>query len=242
MECKTHGKGKLMDGTRIAREFDDLVATYKQWRKPLAEYREENSPPLEEFEEDGVKFWRPVNLDPTEHWNRFEGGYAAFERKEKELEASLLEQWDPHAQVQRLMDRLAPVYLASPPAERELLRTLVADRPALCPLILIYASRTADRLASRSDVATLRNGLAAISIENSTNDPRDTIVALGELCGRAEELRMNWKPHCRSVAALSSTEQVNGGWLGRSWDQRGMASVARLLLDYGERSWWQFWK
>jgi hypothetical protein len=178
-----------MDLSELTRQFDGFLQRYADWCKPLNEFSAKN----------------------TARINR--GGYTPddYRRELAELREKLLARYDPFAELYGIFDELCPNYLDADSATREAIRKIVADRRPLSDLIRGYAVHLAGQMAGPDDVGTLRNALAAISIENCQMDYRDTIMAIGAVRKRAAQAGIDAEPHFQAVGKLSSTKRSTGG-------------------------------
>lgn len=126
-----------------------------------------------------------------------------------------------------IMRELCPIYLQMTPKQCATIRQIVAERDAaerheLIGWILEYADSATRRFHRPDDVQLLREGLAAVSIENCGVDFRDTLTTLADLFVRAEEVGVDPRPHFLAVAELSSTARTRGG----------LDSVAETLREF----------
>ena len=121
-----------------------------------------------------------------------------------------------------LVDRLGPVYLEATADERANIRAATSDKNDILSALLGYVYKSARQLRSPRDRGWLRKGLAAVSIENCSQDYRDVLLALAELYVSAEAAGINPKPEFQAVAKLSSRQAPRGGF----------TPVSSMLADF----------
>lgn len=74
------------------------------------------------------------------------------------------------------LGRLCIWYLTAADADREAARLAIVASESLQRLLWTYSHRQAERVAGPADVAALRAGLAAVSLDNCVTDRRDTLT------------------------------------------------------------------
>jgi hypothetical protein len=149
------------------------------------------------------------------NWVEVENEQANREELEQR-EAKMVSEAETQNEFRDIMRKLCSTYLEMTPNQRAEIRQMVAGRNVaecveLSTWILKYADRVARRINGPNDVQFLREGLAAVSIENCGCDYRDTLTALADLFVGAEEVGIDPRPHFLAVAGLSSTDRTRGG-------------------------------
>lgn len=129
---------------------------------------------------------------------------------------------DPDPALVDLLDELCPAYLDAPAPERAGVRDAVQDKVWVLNALLAYVYRAAERIHSPKDRGWLWRGLAAVSMENCSQDYRDVLVALSKLYAAAQKAGIPPRPDFKAVARISSDEIPRGG----------SQSVQALLGDY----------
>ena len=140
-------------------------------------------------------------------------GYTAkdLERDMKQVREEQLAKNNIYEEINAFYDQLMPQYLSAADAEREQVRSLFRKKRGLQNTLLGFAYRAADRINSPSDIPLLRLGLAAMSIEDFSVDYRDSLLALAELCVRAERAGIDPRPIFDEIAEMSSIQVSTGG-------------------------------
>ena len=134
-----------------------------------------------------------------------------LEREMKLLRDEQLAKNDIYKEINAFYDQLMPQYLVAVDAEREEIRSLFRKKRGLQTALLGFAYRAADGINSPSDIPLLRLGLAAMSIEDFSVDYRDSLLALAELCVRAERAGIDPRPVFDEIAEMSSAQVSTGG-------------------------------
>jgi hypothetical protein len=178
-----------MDFGSIETRISDLDARMSAWSKPIDQAWQAN--------------FARVNRD----------GYTAkdLERDMKQIRETQLAKGDIHSEIYVFYDQLMPQYLAATGVEREQTRSLFRKKRGMQNALLGFAYRAADGINSASDSQLLRLGLAAMSIEDFSVDYRDSLLALAELCVRAERAGIDPRPIFDQVAEMSSDLVSSGG-------------------------------
>jgi hypothetical protein len=176
------------DLARLGQQLGNWLTSYEAWARPLNEYMDTN-------------FFR-INRD----------GYTfeEFESGLEELEAQLLLEYDPYADLFAMLEELCSLYLSSDAATRSQVREMIADRN-MADWVRFYAEQLAQNINGPEDVGMLRQALAAISIENCGIDYRDTLLSLANLYVKAEESGLDPKPHFADIADISTDAETLGG-------------------------------
>ena len=140
-------------------------------------------------------------------------GYTAkdLERDMKRAREEQLAKNNIYEEINAFYDQLMPQYLGAVDAEREQIRSLFQKKRGLQNVLLGFAYRAADGINSPSDIPLLRLGLAAMSIEDFSVDYRDSLLALAELCVRAERAGIDPRPVFDEIAEMSSAQVSTGG-------------------------------
>jgi hypothetical protein len=139
-------------------------------------------------------------------------GYSweAFERDLEKLDAkySLKQQHAVEGEARKEIDivltKVCPLYLQTDTSTRERIRNAFGDRRPMAHLAWRYAYGVGSNIHSAEDVNWLRQGLAAISIENARIDSRDTMVVASKLYRQAEQAGIDPQPHFEAMAEMSS--------------------------------------
>lgn len=169
---------------------------------------------LNELEERYQEWVGPINQIIRECLYKVNrDGYtpADFERDVKRVKDAQLVKYNPYQEMYEFFDELCPAYLGATTEQRAEIRLAVSDKAGVLSALLGYVYRSANRIQSSSDSEWLRNGLAAVSIENCCKDFRDVLLALAELYVVAEKAGIDPKPEFKAVSRLSSREKPSGG-------------------------------
>ncbi len=157
---------------------------------------------------------KPINQAWKANFARVNrNGYTAkdLEREMKQLREEQLARNDIYKEINAFYDQLMPQYLGAVDAEREQVRSLFRKKRGMQTALLGFAYRAADGINSPSDIPLLRTGLAAMSLEDFSVDYRDTLLALAELCVRAERAGIDPRPLFDEIAEMSSDQVSTGG-------------------------------
>ena len=140
-------------------------------------------------------------------------GYTSkdLERDMEQVREEQLAKSNIYEEINAFYDQLMPQYLSAADAEREQVRSLFRKKRGLQNTLLGFAYRSADRINSPTDIPLLRLGLAAMSIEDFSVDYRDSLLALAELCVRAERAGIDPRPIFDDIAGMSSSQVSTGG-------------------------------
>ena len=112
------------------------------------------------------------------------------------------------ASIKAQMDDLA---MRLPDWSKPIDQALFRKKRGLQTALLGFVYRTADGINAPSDIPLLRLGLAAMSIEDFSVDYRDSLLALAELCVRAERAGIDPRPVFDEIAEMSSAQVSTGG-------------------------------
>ena len=181
--------GVTIDLASIKTQIDDLEIRLAAWSKPIDQAWKAN--------------FARVNRN----------GYTAkdLERDMKRAREEQLAKNNIYEEINAFYDQLMPQYLGAVDAEREQIRSLFQKKRGLQNVLLGFAYRAADGINSPSDIPPLRLGLAAMSIEDFSVDYRDSLLALAELCVRAERAGIDPRPVFDEIAEMSSAQVSTGG-------------------------------
>jgi hypothetical protein len=178
-----------MELAALIKQLDGLEEQYQEWVEPINQVIRDCS--------------YKVNRD----------GYtpADFDRDVKAVKERQRAKYDPYQAIHSLLDELCPAYLEASSEQRASVRSAVSDKNGVLSALLGYAYKAARRIQSPADREWLRNGLAAISIENCAKDWRDVLLALAELYVAAEGAGIRPRSDFTAVSRLSSGEKPRGG-------------------------------
>jgi hypothetical protein len=184
----------------LIKELDELEKRYQAWVKPINKVIRECS--------------SKINRD----------GYTRddFERGLNEIREKQRSKYDPCQEMHKLLLQLCPIYLEASPQQRAEIRIAVSDKNGILGALLGYVYTSAKQVRSDPDKKWLRWGLAAVSIENCSQDYRDVLLALAELYVAAEEVGFDPKPDFKAVSKLSSRETPRGG----------LTPVSKMLANF----------
>jgi len=153
---------------------------------------------------------------------------ADYERDLEKVRKQQFETYDPYAEMYAFFDELCPFYMDSPHEIRVAIRSVVSDKNGILSALIGYAYRCANRIKSSADQECLKNGLAAVSIENSCKDFRDVLLVLSELYLSAESAGVYPMTDFKAVARLSSKLKPFGGEIPMHRMMGGIRSSAVL--------------
>ena len=137
--------------------------------------------------------------------------YASMDPEGAAITEELRRKYDPEQAAFSLLDELCPAYLDASAEERVSVRAAVKDRDWMLNALMAYVHRAAKRIRWTGDREWLWYGLAALSIEDCSQDYRDVLVALRKLYGTAMRAGIAPKPDFRAIARLSSDQRPRGG-------------------------------
>ncbi len=195
-----YSRGFRMDLTTLAEQLEELEKSYQEWAKPINAAIQENM--------------RKVNKN----------GYTSddFQNAIKEVRDKQTNKYNWYEEIYTFFDQLCPAYLDATAQQRAEARAAASDKNGILSALLGYVHQLAEQIHSPTDEKWLVNGLAAVSIENCSQDFRDVLIALAELFVSAEMAGIDPKPHFKSVAELSSDRKPRGG----------STSVAEMLTKF----------
>jgi hypothetical protein len=200
--------------------LDKLLVGYEKWRKPLHNYLEQNLPRV----------------------NQGGSTVEVIEQGLNDLQSRLEREYDPHPEINRLIEGLCSAYLESDPIDRTEIRAHVARRQRLGSLVWSFANGiAATRIQGAHDAPQLKLGLAAISIENCNSDYRDTLVSLADLFVRTEEAGIDPRTAFAAVAEISTGEPTSGGCDSLASTMRDFETYAVLAERRGRGRSYQKW-
>jgi hypothetical protein len=190
---------------------------YDAWERPLRRFRAEN--------------YRRLNQD----------GYAweAYQQEAADLEARLVAEHDPYAELHNLFGQLCAAYIAGDVAQRARVREFIAERSKRGQLLWRYANRLARRVQSPEDGGLVTTALAAIAIDNCSANYRDTQMSLADLFVAAEHASVDPRPLFEQAAAWATDELTPGGCeslaaMLRGFHESSTLSERRMLAEpYG---------
>jgi len=188
------------DVEQLRRELNVALARYEQWEHPLRRFR---SQAMARLNRDGFT------------WDDLDRGL-------RELDASLRLKHDPRDELHPLFERLCGAYIEGDAARRADLRTFLAERKLLARLVARYANFLATAIKQPADASLLVSALAAVAIENSSADYRDTLMTLADLYVAAETAGIDPQP-AFAAAAKRATDELTPG---------GCQSLSRTLREF----------
>lgn len=173
-----------MDLSLLKQRLDLLGEKYRKWREPFDElYKQDMKRGIE---------WRE------------------FHQRHQQMLDEALAIYDPAKDLASLLEELCHAYMTAKPRERTEIRNAVAVRDWMPGRIREFAVRAATEIHSRDDVAWLRKGLLAMSMENGVDDYRDSYVALLDLWLAAERAKFDPQPVFEEIAAISDDRPTVG--------------------------------
>lgn len=162
---------------------------------------------------------------------RFRSYYEEYKKSQdlksrlREFQQKTAKDWDKSQirdldKTDRFVEELCHIYLQITAKDRRTIRKQFGGLNKLWNL-LSYASRASGRIKSPSDAESLLLGLAAISIEDSTFDFRDSLLCLGQLYLSSEQAGIDPKLYFTRVAEVSNSQA-----------KRGESSTADLIRNF----------
>jgi hypothetical protein len=162
---------------------------YDAWERPLRRFRAEN--------------YRRLNQD----------GYTweAYQQETADLEAQLVAEHDPYADLHDLFTQLCEAHIAGDDAQRARTRAFVAERSKRGQLLWRFANRLVTHVRAPEHVGLVTTALAAIAIDNCSANYRDTQMSLADLFVAAEQAGVDPRPHFEQAASWATDELTSGG-------------------------------
>lgn len=105
-----------------------------------------------------------------------------------------------------VLERVSDFYLNASPEERVHVRKMMHEHEALHFQLFGFLYRATQMVEASESIMWLRLGLAAASIEDIEEDPRETYGRLGQLFRAAARVGIDPIPYFAEVGALSSPE------------------------------------
>jgi hypothetical protein len=178
-----------MEISTFSRQIQELATKYRKWIEPVTELTK--------------SYMREHNIT----WKDFDKAREA----RNEVLTELRKKDDVPGELTSFLYDNYELYYTATAEECQKIRESIGINREFEDFLLSYAQDIANRIHSAEDVALLKRGLVALSLENCGRDFRDTLITLADLYVSAESVGIDPKPLFREMAENSSKERPRGG-------------------------------
>ncbi len=156
---------------------------------------------LTDLDANFTKYFSTTDEKFTKEWNQQYDHDSLSKAKAAAIESVIA----VHEALHRRLDEICHFYLTADGKCREWLREFVSSRRSLLLALRDHVHWCARRIQSATDRELLRNGIAAISLQDNRLDFRDNYIALGHLYLAAVKTGIQPSLDLHKIGLLSST-------------------------------------